>query len=35
MREAEFLALVSHELKAPIAVITGLADTLSERPATR
>jgi signal transduction histidine kinase len=31
MREAEFLALVAHELKAPIAVITGLADTLSDR----
>jgi signal transduction histidine kinase len=31
MREADFLSLVSHELKTPIAVITGLADTLSER----
>ena len=30
MREGEFLAIVSHELKAPIAVITGLAETLSE-----
>jgi signal transduction histidine kinase len=29
MRDAELLTLVSHELKAPIAVITGLADTLS------
>ena len=31
MREAEYLSLVSHELKSPIAVIMGLADTLSER----
>ena len=31
MREGEFLSIVSHELKTPIAVITGLADTLSER----
>jgi two-component system sensor histidine kinase KdpD len=31
MREAEFLSLVAHELKTPIAVITGLADTLSDR----
>jgi two-component system, sensor histidine kinase len=31
VREAEFLSNVSHELKAPITVITGLADTLSER----
>ena len=29
MREGEFLAVVSHELKTPIAVITGLAATLS------
>jgi signal transduction histidine kinase len=29
MREAEFLSIVSHELKTPIAVITGLAATLS------
>lgn len=29
MREAEFLSIVSHELKTPIAVITGLASTLS------
>ena len=29
MRETEALALVADELKAPIAVITGLADTLS------
>ncbi len=31
MPEGEFLSIVSHELKSPIAVITGLADTLSER----
>ena len=31
MREGEFLSIVSHELKTPISVITGLADTLSER----
>lgn len=31
MREGEFLSIVSHELKAPIAVITGLAETLSDR----
>lgn len=31
MREGEFLSIVSHELKTPVAVITGLADTLSER----
>jgi signal transduction histidine kinase len=29
MREGEFLSIVSHELKSPIAVITGLATTLS------
>ena len=29
MREGEFLSVVSHELKTPIAVITGLAATLS------
>ena len=29
MREAEFLAIVSHELKTPVAAITGLAATLS------
>jgi signal transduction histidine kinase len=29
MREGEFLSIVSHELKSPIAVITGLAATLS------
>ena len=31
MQEAEFVSLVAHELKTPIAVITGLADTLSDR----
>lgn len=31
MQEAEFVSLVAHELKTPIAVITGLADTLSGR----
>ena len=31
MQEGEFLSIVSHELKTPIAVITGLADTLFER----
>lgn len=31
MLEGEFLSIVSHELKTPVAVITGLADTLSER----
>ena len=30
-QEREFFSIVAHELKAPIAVITGLADTLSER----
>jgi signal transduction histidine kinase len=29
MREGEFLSVVTHELKTPIAVITGLAATLS------
>ena len=29
MREGDFLAIVAHELKTPIAVITGLAATLS------
>jgi signal transduction histidine kinase len=29
MKEGEFLSIVSHELKSPIAVITGLAATLS------
>ena len=29
MREAEFLAIVAHELKTPIAAITGLAAALS------
>jgi signal transduction histidine kinase len=29
MRESEFLAVVSHELKTPVAVIAGLAATLS------
>jgi signal transduction histidine kinase len=29
MREGEFLSIVAHELKTPIAVITGLAATLS------
>jgi signal transduction histidine kinase len=31
VREGEFLSTVAHELKTPVAVITGLADTLSER----
>jgi signal transduction histidine kinase len=29
MRDTEFLSIVAHELKTPIAVITGLAATLS------
>ena len=29
MREGEFLSVVTHELKTPVAVITGLAATLS------
>jgi signal transduction histidine kinase len=29
MREAEFLSIVSHELKSPVAAITGLTATLS------
>jgi signal transduction histidine kinase len=29
MREGEFLSIVTHELKTPVAVITGLAATLS------
>jgi signal transduction histidine kinase len=29
MREGEFLSIVAHELKTPIAAITGLASTLS------
>jgi signal transduction histidine kinase len=29
MQEGEFLSIVAHELKSPIAVITGLAATLS------
>lgn len=29
MREAEFLSIVSHELKSPVAAIMGLAATLS------
>jgi signal transduction histidine kinase len=29
MRDAEFLSIVAHELKTPIAVISGLAATLS------
>jgi signal transduction histidine kinase len=29
MQEGEFLAIVAHELKTPVAVITGLAATLS------
>jgi len=31
VREGEWLSTVAHELKTPVAVITGLADTLSER----
>jgi signal transduction histidine kinase len=29
MRDTQFLSIVAHELKTPIAVITGLAATLS------